>query len=297
MSGPAPSPTPARRLVYLGTPEVAVVPLLALVEAGFEIALVVSRPDRRRGRGGASSPSPVKAAADDLGLPVTDELDDVVGVGADLGVVVAYGRIIPTRILDRLPMVNLHFSLLPRWRGAAPVERALLAGDTETGVCVMDVDAELDTGDVHAVARTPIGPEDTAGSLRARLSTMGAELLVRTLRSGLDRPVAQEGEITYAAKIDPAELRIDWSSAAVDVDRLVRVGGAFTTFRDARLKIHSVALTDHPPAPAGTLDGRVVVCGVGAVELLEVQPEGRARRSATDWLHGARPAPDERLGP
>lgn len=290
-------PSSARRLVYLGTPEAAVAPLRALVVAGFDIALVVSRPDRRRGRGGALSPSPVKAAAIELGLPVTDELDDVVTVGADLGVVVAYGRIIPTRILEQVPMVNLHFSLLPRWRGAAPVERALLAGDSETGVCVMDVDVELDTGAVHAVVRTPIGADDTSSSLRARLSSLGAELLIGTLQAGLGRPTPQQGEVTYAAKIDPAELRIDWSASSADIDRLVRVGGAFTTFRDARLKIHAVAPVEHPPAPAGTVDGRVVVCGEGAVELVEVQPEGRARQSARDWVNGARPAPDERLGP
>jgi len=289
-------PSSAQRLVFLGTPEAAVAPLRALVAAGFEIALVVSRPDRRRGRGGALSPSPVKAAAIELGLPVTDELDDVLATGADLGVVVAYGRIIPTRILELVPMVNLHFSLLPRWRGAAPVERALLAGDTETGVCVMDVDVELDTGAVHAVARTPIGADDTAASLLARLSTMGAGLLVDILRAGLDRPTPQEGEITYAAKIDPAELHIDWSVPASAIDRLVRVGGAFTTFRDARLKIHAVSPVEHGSAPAGTLDGRVVACGTGAVELLEVQPEGRARQSARDWVNGTRPTPGEQLG-
>ena len=272
-------------------------PLRSLVDAGFEVALVVSRPDRRRGRGSALSPSPVKAAAVELGLPVTDDLDAVLGVDVDLGVVVAYGRIIPVRILERLPMLNLHFSLLPRWRGAAPVERALLAGDTETGVCVMDVDAELDTGAVHAVARTPITGDDTTETLRARLSTFGADLLVECLRAGVGTGTPQFGEVTYASKIDPAELRIDWSGAAVDIERLVRVGGAHTTFRGARLKIHSASLVDHAPAPVGTLDGRIVVCGDGALELGVVQPEGRARQAATDWTNGARPSPGERLGP
>lgn len=296
MVEPARPPSSARRLVYLGTPEAAVAPLRALVDAGFEIALVVSRPDRRRGRGGALSPSPVKAAATELGLTVTDALDDVLGVDADLGVVVAYGRIIPSRILEQLPMINLHFSLLPRWRGAAPVERALLAGDIETGVCVMDVDVELDTGAVHAVARTPIGPEDSAASLRSRLSSMGAELLVDTLRAGLGRSTPQQGEVTYAAKIDPSELCIEWSAPATDIDRLVRVGGAYSTFRGTRLKVHAVRPVEHGSAPPGTLDGLVVVCGAGAVELVEVQPEGRARQSARDWVNGTRPTPDERLG-
>ena len=132
-------PSVPKRLVYLGSPEAAVAPLRALHAAGHDIVLVVSQPDRRRGRGGAMSPSPVKAAALELGVPVTERIDDVVESGAELGVVVAYGRLIRPHVLAAVPMVNLHFSLLPRWRGAAPVERAILAGDTVTGVCVMDV--------------------------------------------------------------------------------------------------------------------------------------------------------------
>ncbi len=138
------------RLAYLGTPEMAVPPLRALAVAGHDVALCVTRPDRRRGRGGRVTPSPVRAAATELGIRVTDDMDAVADVGADLAVVVAYGRIIPARLLEHLLMVNLHFSLLPRWRGAAPVERAILAGDTETGVCLMKVDEGLDTGPVYA---------------------------------------------------------------------------------------------------------------------------------------------------
>ncbi len=164
MPGHRPDP---RRLVYLGTPEIAVPPLRALHEAGHDIVLVVSQPDRRRGRGGAVSPSPVKAAALDLGVPVTDRVDDVIDAGADLGVVVAYGRLIRPHVLAAVPMVNMHFSLLPRWRGAAPVERAILAGDTVTGVCIMDVADELDAGDVYAVAEVPIGDTTTADQLRS----------------------------------------------------------------------------------------------------------------------------------
>lgn len=290
-------PAHPRRLAYLGTPDVAVPPLRALVEAGFEVALVVSRPDRRRGRGGTLSPSPVKAAAIGLGLSVTEDLDAVVDAGVDLAVVVAYGRLIPTRILERVPMVNLHFSLLPRWRGAAPVERALLAGDSETGVCLMDVDVELDTGDVHAVRRTPIDAGDTLTTLRARLVDLGSVMLVDALRSGLGRPAAQEGVPTYAAKIDPAELCIDWTRSADEIDRLIRLGGAWTTFRGARLKVHDAVVraggTDGGP---GTLDGLVVACGTGAVALREVQPEGRGRQAADAWRNGARPTPGERLG-
>ena len=160
-------------------------PLRTLVDAGHDVALVVSRPDQRRGRGGGLVPSPVKAAALDLGLEVTDSLGDVVGAGAELGVVVAYGRIIPVSVLDHLPMVNLHFSLLPRWRGAAPVERAILEGDAETGVCLMAVEAGLDTGAVYAEQETEIEEEETADELRSRLVVIGCRLLADHLAHGL----------------------------------------------------------------------------------------------------------------
>ena len=163
------APRRPRRLVYLGTPDLAVPPLRALHAEGFDIALVVTRADKRRGRGGTLVPSPVKAAAIELGIPVTANVDDVLDAGADLGVVVAFGRIIKPHVLEAVPMVNLHFSLLPRWRGAAPVERAILAGDAETGVCVMAVEEGLDTGGVYRSATVPIGPDDTlAGTSVAR---------------------------------------------------------------------------------------------------------------------------------
>src|SRR6056297_1619209 len=177
------------KLVYLGTPEMAVPPLRALVGAGHEIVRVVTRVDKKRGRGGAVSPSPIKAAAIELGLPVSHDPDDVldaVALGAELGVVVAYGRIIEPHLLEVLPMVNLHFSLLPRWRGAAPVERAILAGDARTGVGVMRVEEGLDTGGIHAERVVPIGPEATAVELRAELVEVGTELLVETLSDPVD---------------------------------------------------------------------------------------------------------------
>lgn len=264
-------------------------PLRALVDAGFEVALVVSRSDARRGRGGASAPSPVKVAALDLGLPVTDRVEDVLGVGADLGVVVAFGRIIKGEVLRELPMVNLHFSLLPRWRGAAPVERALLAGDDRTGVCVMAVDESLDTGAVYARREVPIGPKDTADDLRAALVAAGTSLLVGTLSAGLGNPEPQTGEATYADKVTPVELQIDWSRPAADIDRLVRVGGAWTTFRGRRLKVWDVAL-----APAE--GGFVVPTGDRAIELRVVQPEGKARMAARAWANGVHPRDDEHLG-
>jgi methionyl-tRNA formyltransferase len=291
--------------VYLGTPDVAVAPLRALHQAGFDIALVITRPDRRRGRGGALSPSPVKAAALELGLPVTDDLDALLEVDVDLGVVVAYGRIIPRRVLDAVPMVNLHFSLLPRWRGAAPVERALLAGDEVTGVCVMEVAEGLDTGAVYAVEETAITAEDTLDGLRGRLVEIGGRLLVGVLVDGLPVPVAQEGEITMAAKIDPAELEIDWSRAAVEIGRLVRLGGAWTTFRGKRLKVWRADLPDDESGEAtggaestepGTIAGLTVATGDGILRLIEVQPEGKARQQADSWRNGSRPLDTERFG-
>jgi methionyl-tRNA formyltransferase len=283
----------------------AVPPLEALHAAGFDIALVVTRPDKRRGRGGATTPSPVKAAALRLGLAVTHDVDDVLDAGADLGVVVAYGRLVKPHVLERLPMVNLHFSLLPRWRGAAPVERALLAGDETTGVCVMAVDETLDTGDVYARAEVPIGPATTAEDLRRTLVAAGTDLLVRTLAEGLGDPWPQEGEPTYAAKVEPSELAIDWDRPAVEVDRLVRLGGAWTTWRGRRLKVWRLdpvpadeGAEPVGPVPPGTLVAPVaVMAGDGPVRLGEVQPEGRARQAAADWWRGARPEPGERFTP
>jgi methionyl-tRNA formyltransferase len=174
-----PAPAHPRRLVYLGTPDFAVQPLRALVEAGFDVALVVSRADARRGRGGRTMPSPVKAAALELGLPVSDRVDDVLATGADLGVVVAFGRIIRPHVLAALPMVNIHFSLLPRWRGAAPVERAILAGDERTGVDLMVVEEGLDTGGIYDRAEVVIGrghlrPQDRSRRAARRLDPAGA---------------------------------------------------------------------------------------------------------------------------
>ena len=290
-------PARPRRLAYLGTPDVAVEPLRALVSAGFDIAVVISGADKRRGRGGELSPSPVKAAALELGLPVSDQLSDVLDAKVELAVVVAYGRIIPESILRDIPMINIHFSLLPRWRGAAPVERALLEGDAETGVCLMDVGVELDTGAVYARSTTPITSEDTLTSLRQRLVSMGSTLLVETLSNGLSEPDPQAGDITYAKKILPSDLEIDWSGPAPKIERQIRLGGAWTTFRGKRLKIHEVAIASNStPSTPGSLDGIMVSCGEGALELRVVQPEGRARQNAIDWRNGSRPTTNERLG-
>lgn len=256
----------------------------------------MSGADRRRGRGGATSPTPVKAAATELGLPVADRVDAVLDPALDveLGVVVAFGRLVRPSVLAAVPMVNLHFSLLPRWRGAAPVERAILAGDTETGVCLMQLEEGLDTGPVYDCLRVAIGAEETAEELRTRLVERGTDLLVRTLAEGLGRPAPQQGEPTYAAKVDPDELRLDWSRPAVDLHRLVRVGRAWTTFRGARLGVERARVLQVGPAP-GELDGTVAGTGDGALELVEVRPQGKRPMAAAAWRNGARPRPGERL--
>jgi methionyl-tRNA formyltransferase len=286
------------RLVYLGTPELGVPPLQALVAAGHEILLVVSRPDRRRGRGADLIAAPVKRAATELGLPVSDRVDDVLGTGAELGVVVAFGRLIKPYVLAEVPMVNVHFSLLPRWRGAAPVERALLAGDGVTGVCLMQLEEGLDTGPVYECAEVPVTDEDTLESLRSRLVDIGTEMLVRRLESGpagLGPPRVQQGEPTYAAKLDPAELRIDWTLPAPELARLVRLGSAWTTVRGRRLRVLAAQPAPGGPAP-GAMDGTLVGTGDGALRLVRVQPEGKAAMAAEDWVRGARLPPGTLLG-
>lgn len=283
------------RLAYLGTPEAAVPPLRALHEAGHEIAIVVSQADKKRGRGSALVPSPVKAAAIELGIPVSARVADVVDHDVELGVVVAFGRLIKPDVLARVPMINVHFSLLPRWRGAAPVERSILAGDAETGVGIMQLEEGLDTGPVYVEERLAIGEHETADELRERLVRLGTDLLVDVLSRPLPEPRPQTGEPTYAAKIDNDELRIDWSAPAVEIDRLVRgTGRAWTTFRDARLRVHRARPTVAVLEP-GVLDGAVVGTGAGGLELLEVQPEGKGRQSADAWRNGARLQPGERL--
>jgi methionyl-tRNA formyltransferase len=283
----APAPTNPRRLVFLGTPEFAAVPLRALVDAGWDVALVISQPDKRRGRGAGLVASPVKRVALELGLAVSDRIDDALEVGADLGVVAAFGRLIKPHVLARLPMVNLHFSLLPRWRGAAPVERAILAGDERTGVDLMVVEEGLDTGPVYARAEVAIGPDETADELRARLAALGTELLLTNLREGLPEPEPQDGEPTYAHKIDAAELQIAWTEPALTIHRLVRIGGAWTTYAGHRLKVWRTAL-----GPAGP-EAIAVPTGDGPIQVVEVQPEGRRRMPARAWANGVhwRPGP------
>jgi methionyl-tRNA formyltransferase len=285
------------RLAFLGTPEVAAGTLRALAAAGHDVRLVVTRPDARRGRGTEVSPSPVKQAALQLGLPVTHTPAEVVSSGADLGVVVAYGRLVKPDVLAAVPMVNVHFSLLPRWRGAAPVERAVLAGDPETGVCLMELEEGLDTGPVYARTVTPIGPDETVDELRDRLSELGTDLLLKNLSVGLGDPQPQVGEPTYASKITVDELRLDFDRAAEVCNRVVRVGRAWTTWRGKRLIVHRArVLSERQELSAGQIQGDMVGTAQGALELLVVQPEGKPAMDGAAWARGARPTAGERLG-
>ncbi len=288
------------RLAFFGTPEMAVPPLRALAGAGHDIALCVTRPDRRRGRGSRTTPSPVKEAAIELGIPVSHDMDDVTGAGVELVVVVAFGRIIPARLLAEVPMVNLHFSLLPRWRGAAPVERAILAGDRETGVCLMKVEEGLDTGPVYARRRVPIDEHITLDALRVELVDVASDLVVDALAggvAGLPEPEPQRGEVTLADKITREDLHLNWSDAALQLSRVVRLGRAWTTFRGQRLNVLDAAVSGEvQDGIPGELHGDDVVTGQGSLRLLRVQPESRSPMSADEWRRGVRPAASERLG-
>jgi methionyl-tRNA formyltransferase len=291
------------RIVFLGSPTDAVPPLRALVAAGHDVALVVTRPDRRRGRGADATASPVKQAAAELGLRVatpersSDAVDDVAASGATLGVVVAYGQLLRPAFLAALPggFVNLHFSLLPRWRGAAPVERALLADDHETGVCLMRVEEGLDTGGVYATARIAIGAEETAGELRARLVEAGTTLLVDRLADvvGAD-PDPQVGEPTYADKLTVDEFAIDPTGTAADLARLVRAGnprpGAWCSVGGRRVKIwraHDTGAAVPEGARAGDLTkAGALVTPTGLLDLVEVQPEGKRTMAGAALVAG-----------
>ena len=264
------------KLAYLGTPSIAVPPLRALHAAGHDIDLVVTGPDARRGRGNATSPSPVKVAATELGLPVAHDPDALLGSDAVLGVVVAFGSILKPHLLAHLPMVNLHFSLLPRWRGAAPVERAILAGDELTGVCVMAVEEGLDTGGVYASATTDVGTK-TLHELWDELSDTGARLLVEWLPTAfvgdtLVAPTPQEGEVTYAAKLTADDRRLDPSMAPDRLLAVVRLGNAWTT-------------VGAPDAPKRL---KVLAAHVenGRFHLDVVQPEGKRPMPADEWRRG-----------
>ena len=285
----------------MGTPEFSV-PALRALAAGHEVVAVYTQPPRPAGRGQELRKSAVQVAAEALGLPVRHPMSlksaevqaEFAALQADVAVVVAYGLILPQAVLDmpRLGCLNIHASLLPRWRGAAPIHRAILAGDAETGVVIMQLEAGLDTGPVRLMRSVAIGAEETTADLHDRLSVLGAGMIVQVL-GGLDRfpPVAQPvAGVTYAAKIDKGEARVDWSRPAVEVDRMIRglsvFPGAWTTADGARLKLLRSRVVQGEGVPGQVLRGLVVACGGGAVEVLEAQREGKRAASAEEVLRG-----------
>ena len=299
----------ASSVVYLGTPEIAVAPLQALVASGCNVELVITRPDVRRGRGNLATASPVKLAAQNLGIRVSESLDDVVALAKQsddkdlLGVVVAYGALIPMSVLSIVPMINVHFSLLPRWRGAAPVERAILAGDEKTGVCIMRVVEGLDQGEVYRQGEISILPTDTLASVRNNLLSMSLPLLVDAVKNGTGRGVAQTGEVLYAKKISAQEMQINWGLTALEIDRLIRVGGAYTNIGDKRLKIIAAKIssdtdTTHVVGAISLISRNQceIRTGAGSISLVEVQPEGKSVMSVAGWLNGARIEPGAVFG-
>lgn len=291
------------RLVFMGTPEFSVPVLDALHAAGHEIAAVYCQPPRPAGRGKKDRPMPVHARAEALGLQVRhpkslksqEEQAAFAALDADVAVVVAYGLILPQAVLDapRKGCLNIHASLLPRWRGAAPIHRAIMAGDTETGICIMQMEAGLDTGPVLLRAAVPIGAGDTTALLHDRLSDLGARLILDALGRLDDltpEPQPDEG-VTYAQKIDKAEAVIDWSRSAEEVDRKIRglspFPGAWTTAGETRVKCLMSEIADGQGAPGCALDDTLTVaCGSGAVRLLSLQRAGKAAQDAGTFLRG-----------
>jgi methionyl-tRNA formyltransferase len=299
------------RTIFMGTPEFSVPVLDALVDAGQEIACVYTQPPRPAGRGMELRKSPVHERADALGIPVrtpsslrgADVQSDFSALGADIAVVVAYGLLLPSPVLTapRLGCWNIHASLLPRWRGAAPIQRAIMAGDVETGVMVMRMEEGLDTGPIGLEARTPIGADETAGELHDRLSILGAGLMldgVARLAAGTlgTRPQPAEG-ITYASKIDKAETRIDWRRPAKEVHDHVRglspFPGAWCEIilgdRPERVKVLGSRIASGRGRPGEVLDEVLTIaCGDGAVRLVRLQRAGRQPCDAQEFLRGAR---------
>ncbi|MDO5621800.1 MAG: methionyl-tRNA formyltransferase [Paracoccus sp. (in: a-proteobacteria)] len=288
------------RVIFMGTPDFSV-PALRALAAQHEVVAVYSQPPRAAGRGQHPRPGPVHAAAEALGIEVrtplrlrdADEQARFADLHADVAVVAAYGLILPQPVLDapRLGCLNIHASILPRWRGAAPIHRAIMAGDAETGVAIMQMEAGLDTGPVLAEARTPIGPTDTTGDLHDRLAAMGADLMLDVLdRLPLPALPQTEDGVTYAAKIDKAEARIDWTRPAVQVDRQIRglspFPGAWCEIAGERVKLIRSRLVDSAGQPGQVLGGFTVACGEGAVEVLEAQRAGKRAMPADEVLRG-----------
>jgi len=297
------------KIIFMGTPDFAVPTLTEIVAAGHDVVAVYTRAPKPAGRGQGERKSPVHLAAEGFGIPVRtpkslrsdEEQAAFAALGADVGVIVAYGLILPKPILDapRLGCLNLHGSLLPRWRGAAPIQRAVLAGDARTGIMVMQMDEGLDTGPVGLVDEMPIGPDMTTGELHDKMMRVGADLMGRAL-AALERgsltftPQAEEG-VTYAKKIEKAESRIDWSRPAEEVHNLIRgmspFPGAWFELElngvTTRIKVLRSTLAAGSGAPGTILPDLTIACGGGAVRLLSVQREGKAAMDAATFLRGA----------
>ena len=296
------------RLVFMGTPDFSVPVLDALVAAGHDVVAVYCQPPRPAGRGKKETPTPVHQRALALGLPVRHPVSlkgaeaqaEFAALGADVAVVVAYGLILPQAVLDapKCGCLNIHASLLPRWRGAAPIHRAIMAGDAETGICIMQMEAGLDTGPVLLCEATPIGALETTGQLHDRLSQMGARLIVEAL-SRLDDLVPEpqpETGVTYATKIDKAEAAVDWTRPAAEVDRQIRglspFPGAWVDHDGQRIKLLASRLATGEGAPGLVLDDALTVAcgtgpGAGAVQLLRLQRAGRGAQDAGEFLRGS----------
>lgn len=291
------------RIVFMGTPGFSVPVLDALVDAGHEIVAVYCQPPRPAGRGKKDRPTPVQARAEALDLEVRHPVSlkdrqaqaDFSALGAEVAVVVAYGLLLPQAVLDA-PMhgcLNIHASLLPRWRGAAPIHRAIMAGDTVTGVCIMQMEAGLDTGPVLLRQAVPIAPDDTTGTLHDRLSTLGAGLIVRALAQLDDltpEPQPDEG-VTYAAKIDKAEAHIDWTRPATEVDRMIRglspFPGAWFQHEGTRIKALGAQVAEGSGKAGLVLDDApTIACGAGAVRLTRLQRAGKAAQEADVFQRG-----------
>ena len=288
------------KIVFMGTPEFSV-PVLDALHQLHDIVSVYCQPPRPAGRGKAERPSPVQARAEALGLPVRHPVSlrsigvqqGFAALQPDVAVVVAYGLILPQPVLDvpRFGCLNIHASLLPRWRGAAPIHRAIMAGDAESGVCIMQMAAGLDTGPVLLRAATAIGAEETTADLHDRLSAMGARLIVEALAQ-LPLPAVPQPDagVTYAAKIDKAEARVDWAQPAVQVDRLIRglspYPGAWCEVGGERVKLLRSRLAAGQGAPGQVLGGLTVACGEGAVEITLAQREGKRAMRPEELLRG-----------
>ena len=294
------------KLIFAGTPEFAAQALAALIAAGHQLALVLTQPDRPSGRGMALRPSPVKTLALEHGIEVFQPptLRDAAAqarlqaVGADAMIVAAYGLILPQAVLDlpRFGCINIHASLLPRWRGAAPIQHAILAGDAETGVCIMQMEAGLDTGPVLLSAALPIAADETAGSLHDRLAELGAGLIVAALEKLPLAPTPQaDCGVTYAAKIEKSEAMLDWNQSAQQLARQVRAfnpfPGALATLGQLSVKVWRASAEAGEGSPgtilAGDRAGILVACGEGALRLTELQKAGGKRLSAAQFLAGA----------